>query len=511
MAGKRRKSGGREPFDPKRMRVAGSLFEQAPDAPAPSEADTSRPRPSAREPDRLTVTQLAAMIDHTLKTGLPARVTVVGEVSGFKDQTHWYFRLKDAGAVVECVMFASSARKQRFTPRDGEEVAARGRVEHFARQGRTQLYVDRMDPVGAGALELKFRELCEELRGLGWFAPERKRALPRFPRRVAVVTSRTGAAVQDVLDTFRRRAPFIPLLLVDVRVQGERATPEIAQAIRRLNDERDRLGIDAILLTRGGGSMEDLWAFNEREVAEAIVGSAIPIVAAIGHETDTTIAELVADERAATPTQAAMRLSPDREALLEQVEQLGGRSRVALERFLAHEQQRLRATMRHRMIADPLAIVRDGVARLDALRAALNAAMRTRLHEARLRIADGAGALSRTRPEAVLADRAARVRESERRLTGSLRSLIERRRAELRERERTLEATGPINVLRRGYSVTVRADGRVVQSDADVAPGDLIETRLADGRIISTVGDHSSDSSSTEDDAANQSDLFDSD
>ncbi len=489
VSGKRRKSGGRKPFNPKQMRVAESLFDAKSDD-TPSEPAAPEKQAAASSPERYTVSQLAALIDHALKTSLPARVTVVGEVSGLKDQTHWYFRLKDAEAVVDCVMFASSVRKQKFTPRDGEEVAARGRIEHFARQGRTQLYADRIEPIGAGALELKFRELCDELRERGWFAIKRKRPLPRFPRRVAIVTSKTSAAVQDVLDTFRRRSPFIPLLVADVRVQGERAAPEIAAMLRRLSSEREALGLDAVILTRGGGSMEDLWAFNERVVAEAIVECSIPVVAAIGHETDTTIAELVADERAATPTQAAMRLSPDREALLEQVEQLRGRSQVSLARMLAHEQQRLRAVVRHAILSDPGAVVRESRSKLEATNNALGNAVTSRLHQSRLSLANTTSAFVRTRPEAVLADRAARVREAHRRLSGSLGALLERRRAELRERERTLEATGPVNVLRRGYSVTVRSDGRVVQSHTDVAPGELIETRLADGQIVSTVGDY---------------------
>lgn len=478
-------------------------------------------------PERLTVSQLAARIGAALKGGLPARVAVIGEVSGLKDQTHWYFRLKDAGAVIDCVLFASAARRAGPPPRDGDEVLAIGRVEHFARQGRTQLYVDRIEPIGAGALEQKFRELCESVRSRGWFDIESKRPLPRFPHCVAVVTSKTGAALQDVLDTFRRRAPFIPILLVDVRVQGERAALQIAAAIDRLNqtpaiavggmgDSPVTVEVDAILLTRGGGSIEDLWAFNELPVAEAIHRSIIPIVAAIGHESDTTIAELVADVRAATPTQAAMRLSPDREALMEQLDLLSSRLGRSISQRAAHERQRVHAALRHAILSDPAAMIRERRTLTSTLEKSLESALRLRLHRDRLRLAEAAGALATCRPEAILADRAVRTNELSRRLDRSVASLLalrrtrlaefplrlrsammtrlDRGRSSLRECERTLEATGPMNVLRRGYTVTTRVDGRVARSPSELLDGDIITTRFAEGEIVSTVGDHAAHS-----------------
>lgn len=505
MSKKRRRRGERPSFDPSQMRASPSLFESA-------EADAQdRPAPGKTErneatTDRLTVSQLATLIDQTLKVGMPAKVSVIGEISGLKDQTHWYFRLKDADAVVDCVMFASAVRRQRVTVRDGDEVVARGRVEHYARQGRTQLYVDRIEPVGAGSLERRFKELCEELRALGWFEPERKRPLPRFPRRVAVVTSRTGAAIQDVIDTFGRRAPFIPLVVADVRVQGEQAAQAIANMVQRLNREQAKLGIDAILLTRGGGSIEDLWAFNERVVAQAIVESRIPVVAAIGHESDTTVAELVADERAATPTQAAMRLSPDREALQEQIEMLATRSTLALTRRISHERERIRGIARHPIISQPAAVVQDHRSRLRERLMRLNRAVQARTHQSQLEIVTMTSKLAAQRPHAVLAQASSRVDELERRLHSTMRDRTGAARSSLRERARTLEATGPMNVLRRGYSVTRRADGRVIQSAADAAKGDLIETLLADGRIVSTVGEHDAPDDAQDHDASS---LFD--
>ncbi|MFN7021149.1 MAG: exodeoxyribonuclease VII large subunit, partial [Phycisphaerales bacterium] len=207
----------RLPFDPSRM--------------------TPREKPAAQasEVSPLTVTQLASLVERALGDNLPATIRVIGEIGQFRERTHWYFDLKDQDAVISCVMFASAARKVGFVPRVGQQVVLSGRVEFYGRQGRTQFMAEKLQPVGEGALDAAFRRLCEELRGLGWFADERKRRLPVLPRRVAVLTSRSGAALQDVLDTARRRCPSVPIALIDARVQGEGAAAQLAQAVRRLS------------------------------------------------------------------------------------------------------------------------------------------------------------------------------------------------------------------------------------------------------------------------------------
>ncbi|TVQ59231.1 MAG: exodeoxyribonuclease VII large subunit [Phycisphaerales bacterium] len=445
--GKPAPSGGTEArptFDPSKMAAQ-------PGAPAPAASDVP-----------ISITRLAALIDGALRAGVPAPVRVRGEVSGFNDRTHWWFNLKDEDAVVSCVMFASAAKRAGFVPENGQEVVARGRIEHYAKQGKTQLYIDKMEPAGAGALEMRFRALCEEIRSLGWFDVERKRPPAWFPRRVAVVTSRTGAALQDVLDTMRKRCPGVGVVLVDVMVQGAHAAPQIAAAIRRVSDEHERLGVDTMIVTRGGGSMEDLWAFNERVVAEAIVRSAVPVVAAIGHETDTTIAELVADERCATPTQAAMRCTPDRTALAQQVDQHARRLRAALRSGVNARRARLERASARLSRSRPEAVYaarRERVARLRTL-------LRDALHE---------------RARAFDADRA------QERLDRALRDARGRAASRLDAAARTLDMVGPVNVLRRGYSVTLRADGRAVRAPGDVRQGDAIETRLATGSLRSIV------------------------
>ncbi|HEX7009730.1 MAG TPA: exodeoxyribonuclease VII large subunit, partial [Phycisphaeraceae bacterium] len=299
----------RRPFNPDLVR---------PPSPPPASPPASRARP-------MSVSEVAGLIRTALADHAPQKLRVVGEVSNFSHRQHWFFSLKDAQASLRCVCFASTIRRLRCRIEDGMQVVATGRLDFYDAQGHVQLYVDAIEPVGQGPLELQLRRLLEELRQLGYFEESRKKPLPLLPRRVAVVTSRTAAALQDVINTAQRRWPGCRLLLYDVKVQGEEAAPQIADAIDRLSRHGRRLGIDAILLTRGGGSIEDLWAFNDRRVADALYRCTLPVVAAIGHETDLTVAELVADLRCSTPTQAAMRLIPDRQALLQQLHHLTNR------------------------------------------------------------------------------------------------------------------------------------------------------------------------------------------
>lgn len=460
-----------------------------PSPPSPPEP----PEPPASPPSRgegerpLTVSQLAGVIDRSLRAGTPSPVRVVGQVCDFRDRSHWWFGLKDEHAVISCAMFQSAARRAGFVPVNGQEVVVTGRVAFYEKQGKTQIYADAITPVGVGELELRFRALCEELRGLGWFDPARKRPLPWFPRRIAVVTSRSGAALQDVLNTMNRRCPAVGAVIVDVRVQGERAAPEVAAAIDWISREHEALGVDAVIVTRGGGSMEDLWAFNERMVAEAIVRCAVPVVAAIGHETDTTIAELVADERCATPTQAAMRLTPDRASLDEQLTQLRRRLGMALRAEVRHTVGRLRAIVTNPIFANPRSLLTPAQTRLRRDEDDLARALRAQMHAAHLRLERLASRVHAGRPEAIHAARAATVRELTARLSSSMRRTIERRADRLDAYARELDAVGPMQVLRRGYSVTLDANGRAITDPASVAPGQAIESRVLGGVIRSTV------------------------
>ncbi len=390
----------------------------------------------------LSVGAVSGLIRTALAENLPTRLRVVGEVSNFSNRTHWFFSLKDEQATLSCVCFASAAREVDFPMANGLAVVATGRIDYYDAQGRLQLYVDALEPVGQGALELRLRALCEELRKQGYFDPARKKALPVMPRRVAVVTSRNAAALQDVINTTGQRWAGCQLLLYDVRVQGEGAGSEIANAVRALSQDGQRLGIDAIILTRGGGSIEDLWAFNERVVADAVHECAIPIVAAIGHETDTTVAELVADVRCATPTQAVMTLIPDQAALEHQLQQLSYRLTLVLKRQYQLGYERYRAVCRHPIIRRPQSLVEQSAQRLEDASDRLDRAMQQR------------------------------VRSNEDRLAAL---------------GRHLESVSPKSVLTRGYSYTLGPGGGVVRSVVSVKRGDRITTVLADGRFDSTV------------------------
>ncbi len=398
-------------------------------------------------PERaMTVAELAGRIKRALADGLPSKVRVVGEVSNLSDRTHWFFSLKDDGAAMRCVCFASNAKRVGFPMRDGMQVVVTGRVDFYDAQGSVQLYVDTIEPVGQGALELRLRQMIAELKELGYFDLEYKKPLPMMPTRIAVVTSRNAAALQDVINTASRRWPGCRLYLYDVRVQGESAAGEIAEALGRLSKHGEKLGIDAVILTRGGGSIEDLWAFNERVVADAVYKCKLPIVAAIGHETDTTVAELVADARCATPTQAAMTLIPEREALQHQVHQLGQRMAMMVSRQVEHAGQRLASASRHTLFRNPQRLIDQSAQQLD---------------------------------------------ENVRRLRGAMPRRLAVDAATLDALTRQLDSISPDSVLERGYSYTLDADGKVLKHTTDTRAGKRITTVLADGRINSTVDSHS--------------------
>ncbi|MFM7806821.1 MAG: exodeoxyribonuclease VII large subunit, partial [Planctomycetota bacterium] len=292
----------RRPFDPSLAR--GGLFGD------PSAAEQAKPAEKPAEKPALSVSQAAELLKGTLM-GL-GRVRIQGEVGQAGGGTHCYFTLKDESSTVNCVMWASTLSRSAVKPEQGVEVIVEGTFDYYGPSGRLSLIVDRMRHVGEGDLEARFRALCNELRGLGWFDEARKRPLPLVPRGVAIVTAPGSAALADCLKIAATRFPSVPLTVIGVKVQGSDAAAEVVRAIERVNAAADTLGVEVIIVTRGGGSREDLQAFNERAVAEAAFRSRLPLVAAIGHESDTSVIELVADLRASTPTQAMVAVLPDR-------------------------------------------------------------------------------------------------------------------------------------------------------------------------------------------------------
>jgi len=467
----------RLPFDPERTRQAQQ---------ARAEQSPAAPQQAGEGESPLTVSQLTGQVRRALADHFPAKARVVGEVSNFSDRAHWFFSLKDEQATLRCVCFASNARRVGFKLADGMQVVATGRLDFFDQQGHLQLYVDKLEPVGQGALELKLRHLIDELRRQGYFDEARKQPLPAVPQRIAVVTSRSAAALQDLINTTQRRWPGCQLLLYDVRVQGPEAAGEIATAIQRLSRQGGPLGIGGIILTRGGGSIEDLWAFNEREVAEALYHCHLPVVAAIGHETDTTVAELVADARCATPTQAAMTLVPDRASLDHQLGQLSHRLTTLTRRHLERARHRLHLAARHALFRQPGQLVAQGRQRLNQDQRRLNQALPRRLAPARQRLRQ-----QTLRWRQVLPRRVEPARQQVRRLAQQLAAAMPRRLQHERRRmdaaARHLEAVSPHNVLKRGYTYTLDEQGHVIQRLDQAAAGQTITTVLYDGRIQSRV------------------------
>ncbi len=473
---------GRLPFDPdriKRGKRAGPGGEQPPGSVAS--------RRNADDEQVWTVSQLAARIDTAIKVGVPGRVRVVGEISNISNRTHWYFSLKDEGAVISAVLFASTAKRCSVSPAQGDRVIAHGRLDFYAPSGRISLIIDQLEPVGQGSLERELRARVDLLRERGWLDPAAKSPLPDMPRRIAVITSKEGAAVHDVIDTSRRRCPMIGLLLIDVRVQGSHAAQEVAEAIRLTSDHAEDLGVDAILVTRGGGSLEDLWAFNEMVVAEAIHDANIPVVAAIGHETDVTVAELVADERAATPTQAAMRLIPDAVALEEQLAAIQNTMRAEVRAGVRNAREILAQIARRPALRDPSRGVAVHGARLESVTKSLVAAMRERLRHAERRLHRASASIERARPAAVHARREEALRGISARLERALRARLAQAQNGLDALHRELHAVGPQQVLARGYSVTTLPDGTLIREPSQAPEGGELLTRLAGGRLRSRV------------------------
>ncbi len=458
----------------------------------------------------MSVTEVSGMIRDALMSKIPGKIRIVGEVSNFSARNHWYFVLKDATATLRCVCFASSARKVAFKMADGVQAIATGRIDYYDQSGQVQLYVDSLEPVGQGSLEAQLKALMEDLRQQGYFAPERKKPLPAFPQRIVVITSRIAAALQDVLNTKHRRWPGCELFLLDTRVQGAQAAPEIARAIDAISIHGRELGIDAIILTRGGGSIEDLWAFNERIVADAIYRCPFPIVAAIGHETDTTIAELVADERCATPTQAAMKLVPEQETLLRQTGVLSRRLMFVAEKEIQHARQSLDGFARHPVFRKSETLLDGPRARLNQAGARLAHVLEPRLIRARAALDKLASHPGLKNPENALLPLKARLealaarqvmrqpdvlitphRERLDALKARLMRAMEQKTKAaqqlLQEKTRQLRLVGPDEVLGRGFTYTTDASGKLIRSATDAKPGQTLATVFFDGTVESRV------------------------
>ena len=389
---------------------------------------------SGREP--LSVSELNARIKGLIESDpVLGSVYVRGELSNYKvyPSGHHYFTLKDAESSLRCVMFRSAASKLRFRPESGMRVTAWGRVAVYPRDGAYQLYCEGLMPEGAGDLQVAYEQLKAKLADEGLFDPAHKKPIPRYPERIAVITSSAGAAVHDIIRVLRKRWPVAKVVLLPVRVQGVEAPPEIAGALRYANKYRVA---DVIITGRGGGSIEDLWAFNDERVARAIYASELPVISAVGHEPDVTIADFVADLRAATPSNAAELVAPDMSELRDALRSAAARLDQAVDRGLSQRRAALTELSSRRVMQSPTGFIDQRRLELDSIRLRLDAAATGRLN---------------------------------------------RERQEFARLAAKLDALSPLKVLGRGYSIALDAEGRAVRESAQLKAGDKLDLRLSRG------------------------------
>jgi len=434
-----------------------------------------------------TPSQINALVRHILQDQLPGRLTVRGEIRDWKHHHsgHCYFLLKDQEAVLPAVMWANNFRTVRFRPADGMAVLATGFIDVYLAGGRYQLIVERLEPEGTGALQLAFQQMVARLRAEGLFEQEHKRPLPRYPMRIGIVTSPSGAALHDICEGIRGRWPVARLLFFPVPVQGEGAAEQIARTIAWINSNNDRLGLEILIVGRGGGSLEDLWTFNEEVLARAIYDSKIPIISAVGHEIDITIADLVADARASTPAKAGVVAVPDIREVMDQIEQYARRlTQQAVSRVQLAITQ-LEAIMANEVFSRPLTMIRLREQQVDELAMRSSEVLRVRLSRARQALEQYQTTVARIEPHRLIGHCALHVGELRARAIAGLTALISARKCQLEAAAARLEAMNPKAVLARGYSLTRNLrTGGIVRGLSDVEIADRLTTELADANTI---------------------------
>ena len=400
-------------------------------------------KPEGKFPGALTVTQLNEFIKRVIDTTPQLTdVYVKGEISNFKNHYstgHYHFTLKDEGGQLKSVMFRSAAAKMKFIPEDGMKVTAHGRISSFVRDGTYQLYCDSMEPDGVGALYVAFEQLKRKLEAEGLFDPARKRPLPKIPTRVGIITSATGAAIRDMINVCGRRFPYAKLVLYPTLVQGPDAPPQLIAGMQYFNEAKS---VDVIIIGRGGGSIEDLWAFNDEGVARAVAASQIPVISAVGHDTDFTICDFVADRRAPTPSAAAELAVPETSELKRKIQNIVTREADVIGSMLKIRREKLISLANTRAMTNPMNFIDD-----------------------RRMTAD------------LLGDRLKRAEES----------ILQIKKAEMAKEAGKLSALNPLSVISRGYSAVYKEDGKLVKNVDDVTVGEKIEFKTIGGQVACTV------------------------
>lgn len=434
------------------------------------------------QPDVLSVSQLNQRARHLLEDVFPS-IVVEGEISNLARPAsgHLYFTLKDANAQVRCAFFRQSALRSRHPAENGKQVRLTGRLSLYEGRGDYQLIVSQLENAGEGALRAAFEALKQQLLKEGLFAAERKQQLPRFPRRIGLITSPSGAVLRDIISVFARRAPHIELVLVPTTVQGKEATAQIISALQLA----DKAGFDALILARGGGSLEDLWCFNEETLARCLATLGTPVVSAIGHETDTSISDFVADVRAPTPTAAAELLSPDRAQLLQALQLQQQRLQRHMQALLQHCQLQLdshRRRMRH-----PRERIEQNMLRLDELAQRLNRALLQQLNTTHQQLAQLQRNLGGSQLHARLDHHQLQLDSLRQRLRQALLNSLEQRQQRFTRLLQALQLVSPLATLERGYSILQDPQQSVIYSTGQVTPGQQLKARLSDGELALQV------------------------
>jgi len=415
-------------------------------------------------------------------------VYVKGEISNFKRHSsgHMYFTLKDEDSRIMAVMFARFSNGMKFTPENGMHVLIRGNASVYEMSGQYQIYVNEMLPDGIGELFLAFEQLKEKLGKEGLFAPDRKRPIPAYPDKIGIITSPTGAAIRDIITTIKRRYPLGSLIVIPALVQGKNASTSIAKAIQKANE----LGVaDVLIVGRGGGSMEELWAFNEEIVARAIFHSEIPVISAVGHETDFTIADFVADMRAATPTAAAELAVPHVEELIDQLMQRKMRLYQSMGTLIKARRNTLNYLEQSYIFRNPHKLYDQKWQLLDRFQEALHLAQNKLLFQNNSRFEELNNRLFRNHPSNRLQSGKERFARAEQRLHQEARSVLKAKISEFAGKASTLEALNPLSVLRRGFSVAQTEKGKVMKSVDEGKKGDKLILQMSDGRLYCTINE----------------------
>ncbi|MHC4111326.1 MAG: exodeoxyribonuclease VII large subunit [Planctomycetota bacterium] len=411
-----------------------------------------------------TVSQVNSLIKEILENNLPSRLTITGEITNWSiaRSGHAYFGLKDENALLPSVCWRSSLSKIKFEPENGLAVIAKGHIEVYSPHGKYQFYADSMQPAGVGALHLAFEQMVKRLREQGLFDDAHKKTLPAYPQRIAILTSESGAAVHDIQDSIHNRWPPAKLFLYPVPVQGEGAAEQIAEAIRDVNRRNKNLKLDTLIVGRGGGSLEDLWAFNEEPLAKAIFDSIIPVISAVGHEIDTTIADFVADARASTPTKAGVVAVPDMLDVLENIDNLKERLKSHI-KFMVHSSQQ----------------------QSDELCFRLQSSVKHLLVDTRNTLYEIAEQIRQIEPHRLLAGKTLDLNDLQNQAKAALKAIINNSKMQLTAQTNRLAALNPKSILQRGYSITTnKKTGSLIRRLEDVQIGDKLKTELADENYI---------------------------